>query len=76
MRTIIRNKTIFSLLAIVATVQFAAPVAAEPVKIEAVLSPKEQLRLDFADGSKRYLAMVRREGKATGQGVLAACAAA
>lgn len=71
MRTIIRNKTIFSLLAIVATVQFAAPVAAEPVKIEAVLSPKEQLRLDFADGSKRYLAMVRREGKATGQGVLA-----
>lgn len=41
---------------------------AEPIKVEAVLSQKEQLRLEFADGSKRYLAMVRREGKATGQG--------
>lgn len=47
-----------------------ASVEAAPVNVEAVVSPKEQMRLDFADGSKRYLAMLRREGKATGNGPL------
>lgn len=45
-------------------------VNAAPVKIETVVSPRELIRLDFADGSKRFVAMMRREGKATGQGVL------
>lgn len=45
-------------------------VNAAPVNIEAVVSPKELIRLDFADGSKHFVAMMRREGKATGQGVL------
>jgi hypothetical protein len=45
-------------------------VNAAPVKIEAVVSPKELIRLDFADGSKHFVAMMRREGKATGQGIL------
>lgn len=45
-------------------------VSAAPVRIEAVVSPKELIRLDFADGSKHFVAMMRREGKATGQGVL------
>lgn len=40
--------------------------AAAPVSIEAVVAPKEQIRLDFADGSRHFVAMVRREGKATG----------
>jgi hypothetical protein len=40
------------------------------MKIEAVVSPKEVTRLDFADGSKHFVLMMRREGKATGQGVL------
>lgn len=60
-------------LAVIAAAAFlsVSPLAqADPIKIEAVLSHKEGLRLDFADGSKRYLAMVRREGKATGQGPL------
>jgi len=50
----------------------AAPtlVKAAPVKIESVVSPKELIRLDFADGSKHFVSMMRREGKATGQGVL------
>lgn len=44
---------------------------AEPVKIEAALAPKEQIKLDFADGSKQFVLMIRREGKATGNGPLA-----
>jgi hypothetical protein len=47
-----------------------SPTSADPLKIEAVVSTKEQTRLDFSDGSGRFLAMVRREGKATGQGLL------
>jgi hypothetical protein len=45
-------------------------VNAAPVKIEAVVSPRDNIRLDFADGSKHFVAMMRREGKATGQGIL------
>ena len=33
----------------------SAPVVAAPVKIDAVVSLKEQIRLDFADGSKHSL---------------------
>jgi len=48
----------------------AVPAAlAEPLSVEAVMSPKEQLRLDFEDGSKHFLLMVRREGAAAGQGL-------
>lgn len=39
---------------------------AAPVSVEAVVSPREQIRLDFADGSRHFVLMVRREGKATG----------
>lgn len=49
-------------------------VSAAPVKIEAVLSPKDTIRLDFADGSRHFVAMTRREGKAAGQGVLSGAA--
>lgn len=51
-----------------------ASVEAAPVKIEAVVSTKEQIRLDFPDGSKHFVAMVRREGKATGQGLFSGAA--
>jgi hypothetical protein len=47
---------------------------AAAVKIEAVMSPKEQIQLDFADGSKHFVLMVKREGKATGEGSLAGAA--
>jgi hypothetical protein len=42
-----------------------------PVTVEAVVSPKEQIRLDFTDGSRHFVAMVRRDGKATGDSPLA-----
>ena len=41
------------------------------IGIKAVMTPKEQMRLDFADGSKHFLLMVRREGKTAGTGPLA-----
>jgi hypothetical protein len=43
---------------------------ADPLKIEAVMSPKEKIQLDFADGSKHFVLMVRREGEAKGTGAL------
>jgi hypothetical protein len=49
----------------------ASAVQAEPVKFEAVVAQKEAIRLDFADSSKRFFLLVRREGKAEGQGPLA-----
>lgn len=44
--------------------------SAAPVSIEANVATKEQIRLDFADGSKHFVAMVRRDGKASGAGPL------
>jgi hypothetical protein len=49
----------------------AAPAAAAPVKLEALITPKAESRLEFADGSKRYLLATQREGRATGTGPLA-----
>ena len=47
---------------------------AETVDISAVMSPKEQMRLDFKDGSKHFVLLVKREGTAEGSGVLAGAA--
>ena len=49
-------------------------VQAEPVKFEALVAQKEAIRLDFADASKRFFLLVRREGKTEGQGPLAGAA--
>lgn len=46
-------------------------VLAAPVKIESVVTPKAESKLDFADGSKRYLLATQREGKVAGSGPLA-----
>lgn len=44
---------------------------AADLNIKALMVPKEQIRLDFADGSKHFVLAVRREGRAEGNGVLA-----
>jgi len=49
----------------------AAAALAAPMKIEAVIAPKADSRMDFADGSKRFLVAAQREGKVTGSGPLA-----
>lgn len=61
------------LLAAIATMTLVAslPSSAAEISIKAVMVPKEQMRLDFADGSRHFLLMVRREGKAVGTGPLA-----
>lgn len=52
----------------------AAAALADPLKIDAVMSPTEQIRLDFKDGSGHFMLMVRREGRSAGDGVLAGAA--
>jgi hypothetical protein len=42
---------------------------AEPVSVEMLLEPQEQVRFEFADGSKHFVLAVRREGKAKGSGI-------
>jgi hypothetical protein len=49
----------------------SAAALAAPIKIEAVITPKTESRLDFADGSKRFLLATQREGKVVGSGPLA-----
>lgn len=44
---------------------------AADLNIKAVMAPKEQIRLDFADGSRHFVVAVRREGRAEGNGALA-----
>ena len=50
---------------------FESAVQAEPVKFEALVAQKEAIRLDFADASKRFFLLVRREGKTEGEGPFA-----
>lgn len=58
-------------LAAVLIASAAGLAKAEPVKFDALVAQKEALRLDFADGSKHFFLLVRREGKSEGQGPLA-----
>ncbi len=45
--------------------------AAEPLSIKAVMSPKEQIYVDLpTTAQKHFVLFVRREGKATGTGLL------
>src|ERR1700687_3816347 len=63
----------FSVITAIATplLIVAAFVQAEPVKFEALVAQKEAIWLDFADASKHFFLLVRREGKSEGQGALA-----
>ena len=56
--------------AVLFTLAHGAALAA-PMKIVAVIAPKTESKLEFADGSKRYLLATQREGKAAGNGPLA-----
>jgi len=45
--------------------------AADPVTVEAVMTPQEEMKFDLGDGSKHFVLAVRREGIAEGEGVFA-----
>jgi len=63
-------KRMSALLGTLALFALASAARAEPMHIEAVMTPKESMQLDFQDGSKHFFLMVRREGQATGDGPL------
>ncbi|MDH3666541.1 MAG: hypothetical protein OEN23_06390 [Paracoccaceae bacterium] len=46
----------------------AASATAEPISVEAVMTPTDSIKMEFADGSKHFVLMVRREGVAKGSG--------
>lgn len=48
----------------------AGAAIAEPLDVRATMIPKEQIKLDFKDGSGHFVLMVRREGTASGTGLL------
>ena len=48
--------------------------SAEKMRIEAVMAPIQSMKLDFQDGSKHFVLLVQREGKAEGSGPLAGSA--
>jgi len=54
--------------AITLSVAFATFAKAEPVAVEAVMTPQEQMKFEFGDGSKNFVLAVRREGAAKGTG--------
>jgi hypothetical protein len=46
----------------------AAGAAAEPMSLDAVLSPKDDIRLDFQHDERHFLVFTQREGNAEGAG--------
>jgi hypothetical protein len=63
------------ILAITAAAALAGSVVvAAPVSVEILLTPQEQMKFEFADGSKHFVLAVRREGMAEGSGVFAGAA--
>lgn len=57
-------------VALCATSLAAGSAMAEPLNVQATMVPKEQIKLDFKDGSGHFVLMVRREGTASGSGLL------
>ena len=64
-----KSRFIFSIAAAAALVGSSA--LAEPVSVEAVLTPQEQMKFQFEDGSKHFVLAVRREGTFQGSGAFA-----
>lgn len=56
-------------LILVGTFACAAAHAA-PLDIQATMVPRDQIKLDFQDGTGHFVLMVKREGVASGSGIL------
>ncbi len=65
------NRSLLTAAALVGIVVAGEAALAEEMKVEAVITTKDQVRLDFEDESKHFVALVRREGQASGQAPLA-----
>jgi hypothetical protein len=64
------RQSLITAITLVASCAMPLPALAADMAVKAVMSPKEQIRMEFADGSKHFLLMVKREGKAQGSGPL------
>ena len=65
------NKTQFiGAAALVVAATLGATAHADPLAVQATMVPKEQIKLDFKDGSGHFVLMVKREGAASGTGLL------
>ncbi len=60
--------------ALAVTAMFSGIAYADPLAVQATMVPKEQIKLDFKDGSGHFVLMVKREGTASGTGLLNAAA--
>jgi hypothetical protein len=68
-------KSPFLLTFAAAATLIAGSALAEPVSVEILLKPQEEMRFEFGDGSKHFVLAVRREGTAEGSGAFAGAAA-
>ena len=66
MKQIVKSPVVLAIAAAAALV--AGSAVAEPVAVEILHTPQEQVKFDFADGSKHFVLAVRCEGKAEGSG--------
>lgn len=66
LKTLITGSMIVAAVVLVSSAAYAADLS-----VKAVMAPTDVLKMDFKDGSKHFVAMVRREGKAEGTGALA-----
>jgi hypothetical protein len=67
-----KSTFVLAIAAVAALVGSSA--VADPVSVEVLLTPQEQMKFEFADGSKHFVLAVRREGKAEGSGAFAGAA--
>ena len=49
----------------------SAAAIGDPIKIEALMAERQHMKLDFADGSRRYVMLMQREGASSGDQLLA-----
>ncbi len=52
-------------------ISVSSSLADEVISVKTVLAPKESISMNFHDGSKHFVVLIRREGKSEGQGSLA-----
>lgn len=66
-----RSSSKIAIMALAISVAAPTPARAEPVTFEALIQPKSDYTLEFADGSRHIVRLVQREGATSGGGPLA-----
>ena len=69
-KTLFKTRRLVGAIALVSCAAFIGIANADPLAIQATMVPKEQIKLDFKDGSGHFVLMVRREGTSAGTGLL------